>query len=131
LIHGLWGKPSNWDNFSPSIGQPTLQNDPRFHVEAVDYDQPLSLVTIVGSVPDYSSLQPPLGAKILADAHENSLGFQYNAPGVLGQIDSLIDDFKSGQNAASVPAAAVQADVVAHSMGTHHTDITVAVSLPK
>jgi pimeloyl-ACP methyl ester carboxylesterase len=115
LIHGLWGSPSDWNSFSPlfsNIGS----SDSRFHVGVVDYDQP-PIVTIVASTPDYSSLPSPLGLKILADAHANSLGFQYNAVGVLAQIDELIGYFKSGQNPTSVAAAAVQGDIVAHSMG--------------
>jgi pimeloyl-ACP methyl ester carboxylesterase len=43
---------------------------------------------------------------------ENSLGFSYNAPGVETQIRNSISDFKEKNG-----IAAVQADVVAHSMG--------------
>jgi hypothetical protein len=50
-------------------------------------------------------------------ATASSLGFSYNAPSVLSQVQSFVADFKNGQNPAQVQAAALQADVVAHSMG--------------
>ncbi len=53
----------------------------------------------------------------LGQARANALGFAYNAPLVLGQIHGLIANFKGGKNPAAVSVAAVQADVVAHSMG--------------
>ena len=48
---------------------------------------------------------------------ENSLGFDYNAPRVHAQIAEWITKFKEGNNPAGLPIAAVQADIVAHSMG--------------
>ena len=49
------------------------------------------------------------------------MGFQYNAPDVLQQIDGLLEPFKTGQNPPGIAIAAVRADVVAHSMGGNIT----------
>ena len=98
LIHGLWDSASTaWPNFT------TLTSDPRFVISEVDYNAPLTGIT--SSTPTYTTTQ-------LAKATQSALGFGYNAPGVLQQIRQFIDDFKTSQN-----AAAVQADIVAHSMG--------------
>jgi len=117
LIHGLWGKPSNWNNFSPlysNLGTPTP--DPRFYIGLVNYDT-TPTVTIVSSSPDYSSLPAGTGMGLLAHATANSLCFQYNAPSAMSQIEGRITKFKSGVNPGGIPVAAIQADIVAHSMG--------------
>lgn len=49
--------------------------------------------------------------------HENSFGIIYNAPLVLGDVEGWIDAFKGGNNPVGIPVAAVQADIIAHSMG--------------
>jgi uncharacterized repeat protein (TIGR03803 family) len=98
LIHGLWSSAlDSWGAFCPLfIG--CKNPDSRFSVSAVDYNY------IVGYLD---------GAPIKA----NALGFQFNAPNVLGQLRGSIDRFKRGNNRLGIQAAAVQADVVAHSMG--------------
>ena len=42
---------------------------------------------------------------------------RYNAPNVQSQVNNWIDALKGGSNPAGISVAAVQADVVAHSMG--------------
>ena len=123
FVHGLWGDPSDWNNFSPlfsNVGVPS--QDSRFVYDFVKYSTaPADLndqaITIVGSTPDYSSLPGAIAASILQSAKANALGFQFNAPGVLRQIIGWIDAFKAGANTQDIPVAAVQADIVAHSMG--------------
>src|SRR5947207_10229682 len=53
----------------------------------------------------------------LSNARANSLGLQYNAPIVLKQITDTIKAFKNGTNPVNQAVAAIQGDVVAHSMG--------------
>jgi probable HAF family extracellular repeat protein len=118
LIHGLWGEPSNWNNFSPlysDIGGATP--DSRLYVGVANYSKRPSDVAIVSSSPDYSSLPIGQGLAVLANARANSLGFQYNARGVMSQVNEHLSKFKSGANTSSVAVAAVQADIVGHSMG--------------
>jgi len=100
LIHGLWGAPSSFDFFTPLI------SDSRFAppLARVDYDQPVP--GIVSSNPSYNSFD------VLRDAKASSLGFDYNAPNVLNQLSSRVASYKLSQN-----VAAIQADIVAHSMG--------------
>lgn len=104
-IHGLWSNWIKWKNFSPLISGNS--SDSRFFVHRANYDYP---VVITASTPTYSSKQ-------LQRASANSLGFQYNAAGVLTQINMYLAKFKNRGNPPSIPVAAVQADVVAHSMG--------------
>ena len=96
LIHGIWGGPDNWNDFTP------LVNDSRFSIFKVDYDEPIQ-VTV--TIPQYSD-------RILRRANTNQLGFTFNAETVLDQTRSFITKFKNSQNVASV-----QADLVTHSMG--------------
>ena len=97
LVHGLWGDASSFDNFTPLI------TDTNFSINYAVYD---SLITgITKTVPTFSSsIQSMIAA--------NSLGFAYNAPGVLTQINNFIAAYRTAANVASV-----KADVVTHSMG--------------
>lgn len=99
LIHGLWGEASDWGGFTPLVGDP--QN--RFQVGYAFYNGYVSGITATS--PTYSSVD-------LTKIRANTLGFSYNAVQVEKMIRSYISDFKSSQN-----VAAVQADVVGHSMG--------------
>jgi pimeloyl-ACP methyl ester carboxylesterase len=101
LVHGLWGAPSDWDDFKPLI------SDPRFSVRRADYSFYVGL-GLSSTTPSYTTV---------AIAEANSLGFYYNAGQVAQQIDSFIESFKRGSNPSGVPVAAVEADVVGHSMG--------------
>lgn len=109
LIHGLWGSWQDWNNFSPLVRGPN-NVDSRFYVGRVSYDLPIGPL-ITDSSPRYDPSLVALRAK------SNSLGFEFNAPVVLAQTDGWIENFKQGNNPVGIPAAAVQADIVAHSMG--------------
>ncbi len=115
MIHGLWDNWQTWNNFAPLVTGPG-NADPRFSVGRVNYDNP---VTVRASDPAYSPAE-------LQKASANSLGLGFNAPSVLAQIDIWIKNFKQGINPSRIAVAAVQADIVAHSMGG---DITRALVL--
>jgi pimeloyl-ACP methyl ester carboxylesterase len=102
LVHGLWGNPDGWKEFAPLVGKPA---DPRFSVQRASYDQPFDLVR---STPQYKDL------KLISS---NSLGLEFNAKIVISEAINFIKQFKNGDNAIKMPVAAVQADIVAHSMG--------------
>jgi len=97
LVHGLWDSEGTWDGFTP------LVSDARFFIRRASYSDAVDGIT--ASVPAYD---PSKLAGVLASA----LGFAYNAPAVLDQLRNFIADFRDGMN-----VAAVQADVVGHSMG--------------
>ena len=100
LVHGLWSQPSDWSSFTP------LVNDPqgRFFVRKVDYYSRL-VQGVTSTYPNYSLLSN-------RGIRANMMGFNYNYHFVDGKIREFISTFKHINN-----AAAVQADVVAHSMG--------------
>lgn len=103
LVHGLWGSPADWDDFKPLIA------DPRFSVHRADYAY---------KVGDALKSTDPSYDLWIADAmRANALGYLYNAGQVAAQIESVINTFKRGHNPAGIAVAAVEADVVAHSMG--------------
>jgi PGAP1-like protein len=96
LVHGLWGDASSFDNFTPLI------TDSIFSINYAVYD---SLITgITATVPTFSS-------SIDSTIEANSLGFAYNAAGVLTQINNFVAAYRTAANVAGV-----KADVVTHSM---------------
>lgn len=106
LIHGLWGSASSWDQFTPLI------TDPRFSIARADYS------AVIGpQIQSYKPSYPSWAVSSLKNAQANSLGFAYNAPVVLKQMVTFINQFKNGANQDGIPVAAIQADIVAHSMG--------------
>lgn len=106
LIHGLWGSSASWDNFTPLI------NDTRFSILRANYS-----ATIGPQIKSYKPSYPSWAVSSLQSAQQNSLGFAYNAPVVGKQMATFINQFKLGANQESLAVAAVQADIVAHSMG--------------
>jgi pimeloyl-ACP methyl ester carboxylesterase len=106
LIHGLWGSPASWDNFTPLI------TDPRFAIGRANYS-----AVIGGQIKSYSPAYPSWAVSSLKNAQANSLGFAYNATRVLKQLATFINQFKTGKNPDQIPVAAIQVDIVAHSMG--------------
>jgi pimeloyl-ACP methyl ester carboxylesterase len=106
LIHGLWGSPADWDGFTPLI------TDPRFAIARADYS-----AVIGGQIKSYKPSYPSWAQSSIKSAQANSLGFAYNAPLVLKQLAAFVNEFKTGTNPDGIPVAAVQADIVAHSMG--------------
>jgi pimeloyl-ACP methyl ester carboxylesterase len=118
LIHGLWGSSSTWGQFSPLVtGSDT--SDDRFKVQAFSYDQAISLA---------GNGNPSYPQWLLWRARANSLGFTYNARLVLQKMEQFVKDFKAGLNPESISVAAIQVDVVAHSMGG---DIARAMALER
>jgi pimeloyl-ACP methyl ester carboxylesterase len=97
LVHGLWGDAASFDNFTPLI------TDANFSINYAVYDYLITGIT--KTVPTFSS-----GIESTIEA--NSLGFAYNAPGVLTQINNFIAAYRTSANVAGV-----KADIVAHSMG--------------
>lgn len=107
LVHGLWGAPGDWDRNGfaiPIAGVVTSK---------VDYSGPVQGVT--ATYPTYDQ-----GTLNLNNIPTSALGLSYNAGtgavnnsrNVDTQIRKSIKDFRQNNN-----AAAVTADVVAHSMG--------------
>ena len=98
LVHGLWSSGADWKNFYLPINGITET--------PIDYYQPL-LQGVLATNPPY-----PLCPPYCPDIPGSALGFTYNAISVDEQIRAQTHDFRL-QNSA----AAVTADVVAHSMG--------------
>ena len=106
LIHGLWGSPASWDDFTPLI------SDTRFSIVRANYS------AVIGpQIKSYKPSYPSWAVSSLQSAQQNSLGFAYNAPIVGKQLATFINQFKMGTNPEGIAVAAVQADIVAHSMG--------------
>lgn len=97
LIHGLWGNASSFNIFTP------LTTSTIFSVNRAVYANTITSIT---------STSPSFSSSVTSAIAANSLGFAYNAPGVLSQINNFISSYRTSAN-----VAAVQADVVAHSMG--------------
>jgi len=106
LIHGLWGSASDWADFSPLIG------DPRFSINEANYG------TIIGSqIKSYKPNVPSWAVSSIKNAPASALGFSYNATTVLQQIYAFINNYKTGANPTNLAVAAIQGDILAHSMG--------------
>ena len=95
LVHGLWGSASSFSNFTPLI------TDTIFSINYATYSNAITGIT---------STTPTVSKTSGIEA--NSLGFAYNAPSVLAQINNFIANYRTSANVASV-----KADIVAHSMG--------------
>lgn len=107
LVHGLWGDKTGWDSFKPLIG------DSCFSVSKADYSGYIgNRILAFTPIIDFGVKGP-----VVSWARANSLGFSYNAPNVFREIGDAVNGFKFGGNPVHVPVAAVQADIVAHSMG--------------
>ncbi len=111
LVHGLWADwREAWKSFSPLVrGNDSV--DSRFSVQRVSFDNTIN-PPLTSSTPQYDPKKVNLGM-----ARANSLGVQYNTPRVLKQITDSINAFKNGRNPANQAVAAVQVDIVAHSVG--------------
>jgi hypothetical protein len=110
LVHGVWSDPTQaWSNFTP-VNATNLQlwgsigvQNPQYSLYKypVNYSAPVS---VTATVPTYHGI----GSTVSGSA----VGFAYNAGIVQSQTLLAIADFEDHYN-----VAAVQADVVAHSMG--------------
>ncbi len=105
LVHGLWGSAASFDNFTPLITE-TL-----FDINYATYNN--AITSITSTTPSVSKT---------SGIEANSLGFAYNAPSVLAQINNFIANYRTSAN-----VAAVKADIVAHSMGG---DVSRTMLLP-
>jgi len=103
LVHGIWAQPDSWDQFEPVS---TASADILL-VGRADYSQP---VAIFGTLP----AQQPF---VLKRARRNSLGLRTNASAVFSEARKLVTAVAEGRGPAGIPVAAIQADVIAHSMG--------------
>jgi pimeloyl-ACP methyl ester carboxylesterase len=101
LVHGYNDSLHAWDKFMP------LTTDTRFKIGLVDYSRQIGggLISTSPSYPDPQNII------------ESQLGLRYNAPRVLSQVKAWIDTFRGGSNPVGMSVAAVQADIVGHSMG--------------
>jgi pimeloyl-ACP methyl ester carboxylesterase len=107
LIHGLWGDQNDFANF---LSDPTTHlDDTRFEPESLFYTQP------VGN--NVSATDPVYPSTLVSTLRANAMGFQFNVPQVMEQMYERLLSFKGGSNPISAPVAAIQADVIAHSMG--------------
>lgn len=125
FVHGLWSEAEQWKNdknhHSPFV-IPAI-----FSPYYVDYGDRVH--GIKNTDPDYSSYDPDPRHRIdpfpyTSQITKASLGFYYNAQIARDQIRKHIMAFKHGQNITNtlsekdyISFAAVQADIVAHSMG--------------
>lgn len=98
LVHGMWSGPDAWNNFSATTNYSLWA---LMYKETANYNYGISGVTAFS--PSYP--WPPI-------VNANALGFAYNAQAVLNATQKVVSDFETSKN-----VAAVQADVVAHSMG--------------
>jgi pimeloyl-ACP methyl ester carboxylesterase len=126
LVHGLWDDSTVWNNFAPNAGSseaqlwpllnPTSGFSPGSPAFKADYS---ACVPVGPTTPVFGSLScRDQSSQVLGSA----LGFEFNAPIVLKQIFNEISTY-----ASNIDIAAVQADVVAHSMGG---DITRTMAVP-
>lgn len=121
LVHGMWSDATAWNSFAPtppgspeaqlwSLLTPTSGFSPGAPLFKSDYS---ACVAVGSTTPAFSGLscrnQP-------SQVSGNALGFQFNAPIVLQQISDEISTY-----ASNIDVAAVQADVIAHSMGGNIT----------
>src|ERR1035441_5047727 len=120
-VHGIFDSGHLFDHFLyTKDGQPdpTGQPDPRFVFKTVSYDRSLAgQISFTGTVLYGSSGYPGASNALATKANENQLGLAYNAPRVHDRIRQEIDRFRTLGLGGATPLAAVQADVVAHSMG--------------
>ena len=109
MVHGAWSDSSAWNNFTPFMNNVLFSPVPSAATPplpwTVDYGIPITGGVTVTS-PNFDWPGPP--NTILTSA----LGFAFNAPAVLTQIQEYLVAYRFVNG-----IAATQADVVAHSMG--------------
>jgi pimeloyl-ACP methyl ester carboxylesterase len=98
LIHGLWGSPDDWNIFQLDPTVFTSQNQQR-----LSYNSYLSNI---------KATDPSYPVSDLSKIQLNSMGIAYIVPSVLTQLRAFIKNFRQSYN-----VAAVQADIIGHSMG--------------
>lgn len=103
FVRGLWGAPGSWDTFGSSEFWSLAKDEKNGIAWRANYTQ-----TVTG----ISETVPTFSTSTLAKVKRNALGFSYNAPAVLAQLRESLKDFRE-----RFKVAAIQSDVVAHSMG--------------
>ncbi len=111
-IHGLWANADDWSNMNFQLGGQFPLWAQAGLVQTVDYSAP---VPVTATSPAYSSSP----SSVMGSA----LGFSYNAPIALSQTMSFIANYALLYN-----IAAVQADVIGHSMGGDIARTMVGIS---
>ena len=112
LVHGIWGSPTD---FSGADGGVSGLLKSLFFFDGLRYD---NRVSVASTSPIYLTSGKPLES-----VSGNALGFQFGATTILPQIENEVWAYKlTGLSLATGGAvagniAAVQVDVVAHSMG--------------
>ena len=110
LIHGTGSNPSYFNQFTP-LQPSAITSNPLFVITTLDYSSIISPASI-------SSWNPPYSLNALIPVRRNVLGLAYNAPILLSDLIRQINGFKSTSPSPTyIPVAAVQADIVAHSLG--------------
>jgi len=125
LIHGLWS--NSGSTWAPLLAQQPSQAFQfadsatlwgQMRVQTVDYSAP---VQVTATTPPYNSIFFPLPNQVT----QSALGFSYNAPSVLLQLQAFIVNYGIYFNVAGV-----QADVVVHSMGGDIARVLKSVTTP-
>lgn len=105
LIHGTFANPSVWDAAS------SLVNDTTLYLYRLDYSGDVDS-TISATIPDYSIIRNVQPVK------RNTIGVEYNAPDLLDDMIAELLNFRNGLvGPTGMRVAALQTDVVAHSLG--------------
>jgi triacylglycerol esterase/lipase EstA (alpha/beta hydrolase family) len=116
LLHGLWGAPQDFQGNDGGVAAALANSSFSTSTFYASFNGPL---TISSSNPSYNKNYP-------FDVPGNTLGFLYGATTVLPQIEQLVTLYKQialleAQSSTTGAIAAVQVDVVAHSMGGNVT----------
>jgi hypothetical protein len=116
LLHGLWGAPEDFQGNDGGVAAALANSSASTSTFYAYFNDP---VTISYSNPSYSRNYP-------FDVPGNTLGFLYGATTVLPQIEQLVTLYKQialleAQSSTTGAIAAVQVDVVGHSMGGNVT----------
>jgi hypothetical protein len=106
-VHGLFVTDALWNDFRPLVWEGG--NDPRFTIFRINYGENVSSRIV--------QTNPPYPPEVRRQTLGSALGFDYNAGVVQQRIRERLQVFKTGNNPARMSVAAVQVDVVAHSMG--------------
>ena len=107
FIHGLWGSPSDFMSSDGGVLE-AFTGEVQWRISFARFDQNVSATS---TEPNY--VNPQNGFVTIPGS---TLGFLYAATQVLPQVRAAVADYKYS-SAAGGQIAAIQVDVVAHSMG--------------
>ena len=110
LIHGTFSGPDVFDDFVPL--QPWyISTSPTFVVHTLSYDQNIDSL-VISTFPSYPN------DRRISPVLRNVVGVAYNAPLLLDELSDIVGYFETVPVApVTFPIAAIQVDVVAHSLG--------------